>query len=67
MQAREMRSWTVEELQTRQEEAFQELFNLRRELALGRLEDHNRITVVKRDIARVKTVLRERELSDLLI
>lgn len=67
MQAREMRSWTVEDLQTRQEEAFQELFNLRRELALGRLEDHNRITVVKRDIARVKTVLRERELSDQLI
>ena len=67
MQAREMRSWTVEDLQTRQEEAFQELFNLRRELALGRLEDHNRITAVKRDIARVKTVLRERELSDQLI
>ena len=67
MQAREMRSWTVEDLQTRQEETFQELFNLRRELALGRLEDHNRITAVKRDIARVKTVLRERELSDQLI
>ena len=67
MQAREMRSWTVEDLQTRQEEAFQELFNLRRELALGRLEDHNRISVVKRDIARVKTVLRERELSDQLV
>ncbi len=67
MQAREMRSWTVEDLQTRQEEAFQELFNLRRELALGRLEDHNRIRVVKRDIARIKTVLRERELSDQLV
>jgi large subunit ribosomal protein L29 len=49
------------------EEAYQELFNLRRELALGRLEDHNRITAVKRDVARIKTVLRERELSAQLV
>jgi large subunit ribosomal protein L29 len=67
MQAREMRSLTTDDLQTRQEEGFQELFNLRRELALGRLEDHNRITVVKRDIARIKTILRERALSAELI
>lgn len=67
MQAREMRSLTTDDLQRRQEEAFQELFNLRRELALGRLEDHNRIAVVKRDVARIKTVLRERALSAELI
>ena len=67
MQAREMRSLTTDDLQRRQEEAFQELFNLRRELALGRLEDHNRIAAVKREIARIKTVLREREISAELI
>ena len=67
MQAREMRSATTEDLQRRQDEAFQELFNLRRELALGRLEDHNRITAVKREIARIKTVLRERALSAELV
>jgi large subunit ribosomal protein L29 len=62
MQAREIRTWTTEELQRRLEEAYQELFTLRRELGMGRLEDHNRITAVKRDIARMKTILREREL-----
>ena len=67
MQVREMRSWTTEELDRRQDEALQELFNLRRELALGRLEDHNRIAAVKRDVARIKTVLREREISAELI
>jgi large subunit ribosomal protein L29 len=62
MQAREIRAWTTEELQERLEESYRELYALRRELALGRLEDHNRITAVKRDVARMKTILREREL-----
>jgi large subunit ribosomal protein L29 len=62
MQAQEIRTWTTEELRSRLEEAYRELFALRRELAMGRLEDHNRITAVKRDIARMRTVLREREL-----
>lgn len=62
MQVREIRTWTTEELEERMGEAYRELFALRRQLAMGRLEDHNRITAVKRDIARMKTVLREREL-----
>ena len=62
MQAREIRTWTTEELQRRLEEAYRELFALRRERASGRLEDYNRIRAVKRDIARMKTILREREL-----
>jgi large subunit ribosomal protein L29 len=62
MQAREIRTWTTEDLQERLDEAYRELFALRRELAMGRLEDHNRIRAVKCDVARMKTVLREREL-----
>ena len=62
MQAREIRTWTAEELQGRLDDAHRELFALRRELAMGRLEDHNRVRAVKRDIARMRTVLREREL-----
>lgn len=62
MQAREIRTWTIEDLQERLEEAYRELFALRRELAMGRLEDHNLIRAVKCDVARMKTVLREREL-----
>jgi len=62
MQAREIRTWTTEELQKRLDEAYQELFTLRRELAMGRLEDHSRVRAVRRDVARMKTILREREL-----
>jgi large subunit ribosomal protein L29 len=67
MQALEIRTWTTEELQSRLEGAYRELFALRCELALGRLEDYNRITAVKRDIARMKTILRERDLIAELI
>ncbi len=62
MQAREIRTWTMEELQGRMEDAYREVFALRRELAMGRLEDHNRVGAVRRDIARMQTILREREL-----
>ena len=62
MQAREIRTWTIEELQGRMEDAYREVFALRRELAMGRLEDHNRVRAVRRDIARMQTILREREL-----
>ena len=67
MQAREIRTWTTEDVQERLDESCRELFALRRELALGRLEDHNRINVVKHDIARMKTILRERELAAELV
>jgi len=67
MQAQEIRTWTTEELQVRLEEGYRELFALRRELAMGRLEDHNRVRAVKRDVARMKTLLRERELIAELI
>lgn len=62
MEAREIRAWTTEEIQTRLQDAYQELFTLRRQLDLGRLEDNNRPRLVRHDIARMKTILREREL-----
>jgi large subunit ribosomal protein L29 len=49
----------VEELK----KAKEELFNLRFQSATGQLESHGRIKAVKRDIARIYTVLRERELG----
>lgn len=49
----------VEELK----KAKAELFNLRFQAATGQLENHGRVSQVKRDIARIYTVLRERELS----
>jgi len=62
MQARQIRNWTTEEVQSRLDEAYRELFTLRREYGLGRLEDYNRLKAVRHDIARMKTILREREL-----
>jgi large subunit ribosomal protein L29 len=62
VEAREIREWTTDEIEHRLEDTARELFTLRRQLNLGRLEDHNQIKRVKRDIARMKTILREREL-----
>ncbi len=62
VEAREIREWTTEEIQQRIDEAQRELFTLRRQLDLGRLEDSNQLRRAKRDIARMKTILREREL-----
>ncbi len=67
MQAREIRTWTSEEIQERLEEDYRRLFALRRELAMGRLEDHNQIRSVKCDVARMETILRERELVAALV
>jgi large subunit ribosomal protein L29 len=62
VEAREIRDWTTDEIEHRLDEAHRELFALRRQLDLGRLEDFNQIKRVKRDIARMKTIVREREL-----
>ncbi|MGQ9567153.1 MAG: 50S ribosomal protein L29 [Anaerolineae bacterium] len=63
MKARELRELSTEELRRRLDDAYQELFNLRFQWSLGQLKNHARMTQVKRDIARLKTVLRERELQ----
>ena len=63
MQALEIRTLTTDELQERLSDAYRELFVLRREWGLGRLEDTNRLRALRRDVARMKTILRERELS----
>jgi len=63
MLARELRLLTDEELRVRLDEAYRELFNLRQDWSMGRLEDNTRITAVKRDVARIKTIIRERALA----
>jgi large subunit ribosomal protein L29 len=67
MQAREIRLLATEEIHERLDDAYRELFALRRELAMGRLENYNRVEDVKRDVARMRTILRERELAAELI
>jgi large subunit ribosomal protein L29 len=67
MQAFEIRSWTTEELQEQLDDAYRQLFALRGDEASGRLADTNQLKTVRRDIARMKTILRERELGAELI
>jgi large subunit ribosomal protein L29 len=65
MQASELRNLDVNEIKSKLDSTYQELFNLRFQWASGQLEDHNRLTALRRDIARMKTILRERELAAL--
>ena len=63
MKASEIRQLTAEELNTKLNDLKAELFNLRFQLAINQLENPMRISAVKKDIARVKTVIRAKELS----
>ena len=63
MQASEYRDMTSEDLRTRMQETRRELFNLRQQWYAGSLQDNNRLRAVRKDIARILTVLRERELA----
>ena len=60
MKATELREMTAEQLQAKLGELKEELFNLRFQLAVNPLDHPHKITDVKRDIARVMTVLREK-------
>ena len=61
--AGELRNMNQEELVAKLREAKEELFNLRFQGATGQLESHGRLRAVRRDIARIYTILRERELG----
>lgn len=61
--AGELRNLSQEELATRLREAKEELFNLRFQGATGQLENHGRLRAVRKDIARLYTIMRERELG----
>ena len=63
MKVKDMRELTAAELGTKLNESYQELFNLRFQLASRQLANYQRISQVKQTIARIKTVQRERELA----
>ena len=62
MTAAEIRELTADELNSKLADLKAELFNLRFQLAINQLDNPMRISAVKKDIARVKTVIRENEL-----
>jgi large subunit ribosomal protein L29 len=59
----DLRGLANDELVSKLREAKEELFNLRFQAATGQLESHGRLRIVRKDIARVYTVMRERELG----
>jgi len=61
--AAELRELGAEELVNRLREAKAELFNRRVQSATGQLDNNRRLQVVRRDIARIYTIMRERELG----
>ena len=63
MTTKELREKTVAELEAKVKELKEELFNLRFQLAVNQLENPMRIPAVKKDIARSKTIMREREIA----
>jgi large subunit ribosomal protein L29 len=63
MKAREIRAMATEEIRSKLDETHEELFNLRFQWSTRQLKDTNRLIQVRRDVARLKTILRERELA----
>ncbi|GAA2330514.1 50S ribosomal protein L29 [Saccharopolyspora halophila] len=61
--ASELRELSSEELVQRLKEAKEELFNLRFQMATGQLQNNRRLRTVRQDIARIYTIMRERELG----
>ena len=64
MNAKEIRQSTLPELNEQLTKLKEELFNLRFQLAINQLDNPMRIAAVKKDIARVKTIIRENELKN---
>ncbi|PID55941.1 50S ribosomal protein L29 [candidate division KSB3 bacterium] len=63
MKARELREMSVEELESRERDLIEEVFNLRFQIAAGVAENPQILRNVRKDLARVKTVRREREMA----
>ena len=63
MKTKELHELTVDELNVKLKELSEELFNLRFRHAIGQLENSASLKTCKKDIAKVKTILRERELA----
>ena len=64
MKASDLRESSIDELQAKLKDLKEELFNLRFQLAVNQLENPTRIKAVKKDSARVSTVIREIELAE---
>jgi len=60
MKTKELRDMTIEELDSKEKEIIKELFNIKFQLHTGRLENTAKLSALRKDIARTKTVAREK-------
>jgi large subunit ribosomal protein L29 len=63
MKAAELRDLPIEELSVRERDLTDQLFRMRIQKSMGQLESPNKIAVVRRDLARVKTMLRQKRVA----
>jgi large subunit ribosomal protein L29 len=63
MKAKELKELTKEELIKKKKDFKEELFNLRFQHSTGQLENHARIAILRKDIARVETIIRHKQLN----
>lgn len=63
MKAENLRNMSVEELEKQEKDLKAELFNLRFQVVIGQISNPSRIGACKKDIARIKTILRQREMA----
>ena len=61
MKVSEIRELTLDELRQRERDSTEELFNLKFQLATGQLENKMRISQMKKELARIKTIIREKQ------
>lgn len=64
MKSAELRQYSDEELLEKRKSLYTELFNLRTQLVTGQLENQKKVRETKRDIARIYTILKERQLQN---
>jgi large subunit ribosomal protein L29 len=63
MKGQQIRELSDEELQQKEEELIEQLFKLRFQQAIGQIENPQKLKLIRKDIARVKTVIQERQLT----
>ena len=61
MKVSEIRELTIEELKQREQDVSEELFNLKFQRATAQLENKMRVRQVRRDLARIKTIIKEKQ------
>jgi large subunit ribosomal protein L29 len=64
LKAKEIRDLSRDEMEQRLRETHEELFNLRFQNATGQLDNYKRLSELRRDVARIKTILRQQEITE---